>query len=64
MQLVYRANRYNYVPSCPRPTRPLRAVNWRYALGHATAKVGETADVPQLRQPRAINWRFLAAVEA
>ncbi len=56
MQLVYRAQIFNYTPAEPKPYVKPRALNWRF---QAPGEVYEGATTVQAYvPPRAMNWRF------
>ena len=56
MQLIYRADRYEFSPH-PQPESHERAANWRYQV--FTQPIGiSNSRIPQPVIPRAVNWRY------
>lgn len=59
MQLIYRANTYNYTLAEPQPYIKPRALNWRF---HAPGEIYDCSITTQpYIRPRALNWRFQTA---
>ncbi|MBW4694358.1 MAG: hypothetical protein KME27_21645 [Lyngbya sp. HA4199-MV5] len=56
MNLIYRAQNFEYIPAPARPVAP-RAVNWRYQFPGMTYGYIQSLRRPT-RQPRTVNWRY------
>ncbi|NJP08118.1 MAG: hypothetical protein HC866_00455 [Leptolyngbyaceae cyanobacterium RU_5_1] len=63
MQLIYRAQVFEFAPAPTEFSRPLRAVNWRFWVSKEIHVNYSMLDYSDRRRPRALNWRFCLPVE-
>lgn len=57
MKLIYRGYIYDYTPASLPPSRPPRALNWRYQLRGEQYEC-KPEQIRPYREPRALNWRY------